>query len=418
MINVKCQTGIILFPQMTSVLQAAVVLCLVSFSICSNSNIEFLEDVGTVQHEKVGFVLGVWDMFHQGHENVIRSVATKCDKIIIGIHKSEFVEKYKNVKPFMSTENREILVRTALTTIISIPNIVIIIDSHEEAYQLYPITTVFHGDDWEESAYRKWIGEDILEKYKVSLVVTLSIIYFIMLIYLSSVEFFPYTKYISSTSLRNKINENPVGFFVNPGLGKISSPEINTLSILYDEIGGIWMNFSFQTYLYLAGKYPLEPNIGFVPQWINNCSIGRASEEFCKLSVWIFSQSPDQIRQIASNCICNDDKERLIINLPHGRSGKGDKLLINKIEEEYQIGNIKVKEYYTHQRGYINYDKWLSNPENSFTNPIPDGEKPKLLVIASWNSIFKDFYRIWKQNIENLIALDEFDVVSSLFFKV
>lgn len=122
--------------------------------------------------KKVGFILGVWDFFHEGHEILIQNVVKRCDELVIGVHRSEFVETYKNKRPFMTTENRETLLLT-YANFINIPVTVIIVDYHEEAYSKYPITTVFHGDDWEESKYRKWIGEDILQKYNISYVIHL-----------------------------------------------------------------------------------------------------------------------------------------------------------------------------------------------------------------------------------------------------
>lgn len=230
-------------------------------------------------------------------------------------------------------------------------------------------------------------------------------------------EFFPYTQFVSSTQLRKHVNENPIGYINFPGLGKFSMPETNTLSILYDEIkGGIWVSFSIKPYLVTKEQYPPEvPNIGIMPKIVNNCKIGNGIEELCKLKVWVFSITPPFITDIVNNCSCNDDEERLIVNIPHGRSGKSDFIIDENYKSNYSFGNFKIKDYYFDIRGYISFDKWLKNPENTFKNPIPSNEKPKVLVAASWNSSFRTYQRLWTIYIQQLINLNEFDVVSINF---
>ena len=44
---------------------------------------------------RIGYAVGVFDLFHYGHQNLILESIKKCDKIIIGVHTDKFVESYK-----------------------------------------------------------------------------------------------------------------------------------------------------------------------------------------------------------------------------------------------------------------------------------------------------------------------------------
>ena len=43
----------------------------------------------------VGYAVGVFDLFHYGHKNLINESLKRCQKLIIGIHTDDFVESYK-----------------------------------------------------------------------------------------------------------------------------------------------------------------------------------------------------------------------------------------------------------------------------------------------------------------------------------
>lgn len=225
----------------------------------------------------------------------------------------------------------------------------------------------------------------------------------------------PYSYNVTTSALRKHIEDYPIGYINNPGKGRVSMPETNTLSILYDEIGGgVWMTWSLRSFLHVSDQYPASPASLFAPMYYSNCRIDKGIKELCKLKVWVTSASPRDVKSIATNCVCNDDKERLIVNVPHGRSGKFDAQEIgSNFRSDYVSGNFIVKDYYLDKRGYINFDRWLKNSDNKFINTIPStvNQKPKVLVISSWNSIFKQYEKIWTMNIKKLIELDEFDVV-------
>ena len=52
------------------------------------------------------YAAGVWDMFHVGHLNLLRSAKALGDILIVGISTDELVLEYKGHHPLLSYEDR------------------------------------------------------------------------------------------------------------------------------------------------------------------------------------------------------------------------------------------------------------------------------------------------------------------------
>jgi len=125
----------------------------------------------------VGYATGVFDLFHIGHLNILRNAKAMCDKLIVGVSTDELVKK-KGKKCKIPFEQRIEIVRSIKFVDLAIPQTTV--DKVEE-YKKLRFDRVFVGDDWYGN--RNW------RAYESKL---------------DQVEFiyFPYTKGISSTSLR------------------------------------------------------------------------------------------------------------------------------------------------------------------------------------------------------------------------
>lgn len=139
----------------------------------------------------IGYVVGVFDLFHYGHENLILESIKRCDKIILAVHTDKFVESYKR-KP----NDNEILRKDNLLNFLKSLNlniefeVCIIDDNHIKLIDKYNINTIFHGTDWEIESYKKQIKyyEDKMDSKNIK------------------IELIDYTKGISTSDiLKNNI---------------------------------------------------------------------------------------------------------------------------------------------------------------------------------------------------------------------
>ena len=132
----------------------------------------------------IGYTTGVYDMFHIGHLNLLKNAKGMCDKLVVGVTVDELVS-YKGTKSIIPFEERIEIIRSIKYVDAAIPQ-----------ENLDKVTTckklkadyLFVGDDWYETekwqAYEKELSE-----------IGTKVIYF------------PYTKHISSTKLKKKINK-------------------------------------------------------------------------------------------------------------------------------------------------------------------------------------------------------------------
>ena len=134
---------------------------------------------------KIGFTDGVYDLFHVGHLNMIRKSKELCEYLIVGVHSDEIVESYKNRKTIINEEDR----REIVGAIKEVDKAVINYTRDKiELWQKYHFDVIFIGDDWKGT--ERWNAfEKQLAKVGVS------------------VEYIPYTKRISTTKIREKMEK-------------------------------------------------------------------------------------------------------------------------------------------------------------------------------------------------------------------
>ena len=132
----------------------------------------------------IGYTAGVYDMFHIGHLNLLRNAKSICDKLIVGVTTNELVS-YKNKKAVIPFEDRCEIVRSCKYVDLIVPQ------ENMDKFEMWKklkFDIMFVGDDWFNTD--KW--NDIEKQFKE---VAVKIIYF------------PYTKKISSSMLREKLKD-------------------------------------------------------------------------------------------------------------------------------------------------------------------------------------------------------------------
>ena len=134
---------------------------------------------------KVGYTTGVFDMFHIGHLNILRRAKEQCEYLIVGVSTDELVQMYKNKTPIIPFEERKQIIEA----IKYVDEVVPQVDRDKlKAQEKIKFDVMFVGDDWKGKPLFVEVEKELRNR-GVDLV------------------YFPYTKSISSTILRGKIND-------------------------------------------------------------------------------------------------------------------------------------------------------------------------------------------------------------------
>lgn len=134
----------------------------------------------------VGYTTGVYDMFHIGHLNVIRSAREHCDFLIVGVSTDELVQKEKNKMPVIPFEERVQIIQALkyVDKVVPQPD-----KDKISAWRKYHFDKMFVGSDWKGTP--QW--EKIEEQFKPLGV---------------EIVYFPHTDGISSTKLTEILKKN------------------------------------------------------------------------------------------------------------------------------------------------------------------------------------------------------------------
>ena len=136
----------------------------------------------------VGLLMGVFDLFHIGHLNLIRRAKAQCRYLRVGVLADELVYSFKQIRPTIPQEERMEILR-ALRDV----DEVVLIETQNDVSRLNewrkrPFDCFFSGDDYAGNPYWAWEQEE-LRKLGADIV------------------FFPYTKERSSSMIRRELKE-------------------------------------------------------------------------------------------------------------------------------------------------------------------------------------------------------------------
>lgn len=140
---------------------------------------------------KIGYIAGVFDLFHVGHLNLLKRAKERCEYLIVGVLTDELVIHFKNNPPYIPFEERREIIEALKVVDEAVPVTAENIEKLK-AWDLYHFDCLFSGDDYSGNPY--WIEDkkNLQERG-------------------SNIEFFPYTKGTSSTmikaAIRAQINE-------------------------------------------------------------------------------------------------------------------------------------------------------------------------------------------------------------------
>jgi glycerol-3-phosphate cytidylyltransferase len=133
--------------------------------------------------QRIGYVPGVYDLFHIGHLNVLRNAREFCDVLIAGVVSDDIAQRNKGITPIVPIEERLAIVESVRY----VDRAVVEDVPHKlTMWERLGFTVIVKGDDW-----RGTDRGDKLEQDFAPLGVTIAYV--------------PYTPQTSSTILRRVI---------------------------------------------------------------------------------------------------------------------------------------------------------------------------------------------------------------------
>ena len=138
-----------------------------------------------MEHYNVGYVAGVFDLFHIGHLNLFKNAKSACDYLIVGVLEDDLVIHYKGKAPFIPLNERLAMVESCKYVDKAVPvnfeNI-----GKRAAWEIYHFDCLFSGDDYADNP--GWA----VERQQLQEVG-------------SDIQFFSYTKSTSSTQIKRAL---------------------------------------------------------------------------------------------------------------------------------------------------------------------------------------------------------------------
>lgn len=134
----------------------------------------------------IGYVAGVFDLFHIGHLNIFRRAKEQCDYLIVGVVSDEQVIKSKKTRPYIPFDERLAIVQACryVDEAVEIPAGK---PDTEDAWHKYHFDVQFSGSDYASNPY--WLSKKVfLQQHGADMV------------------FFPYTETTSSTEIKEQIS--------------------------------------------------------------------------------------------------------------------------------------------------------------------------------------------------------------------
>lgn len=133
-----------------------------------------------------GITVGVFDLFHVGHLNLLERCKSMCEHLIVAVCQDDYVMQIKHKQPVYSDKDR-MRILAALKVVDEV--VPVSIEETEDKMLLlknHNFDVLFSGDDWKGSErYKK--TEEQFSKLG------------------ASIEYFPYTRGISTTQIKEKL---------------------------------------------------------------------------------------------------------------------------------------------------------------------------------------------------------------------
>ena len=144
--------------------------------------------MGLIMKKKLTiYTSGTFDLFHYGHLNILQKAKKLGSYLIVGVSTDELVKEYKKLKPIVNYKDREAIIKSIKCVDEVIPQIRFFDITQ---LQQYHIDIIVLGDDWKNKSFPEL--DRCLEALHIRMV------------------YVPYTKRLSTSSIKRKIIKNAV----------------------------------------------------------------------------------------------------------------------------------------------------------------------------------------------------------------
>lgn len=132
---------------------------------------------------KIGFTMGVFDLFHIGHVRLLKNASAMCDQLIVGVMTDEMVREYKSKSPVIPIDQRLEVVASCRYVDVAVAQAT---RDKIDAWHKYKFDVMFMADNWfRDEKFRE--AESALAKLGARVV------------------YFPYTEDTSSTMINDTL---------------------------------------------------------------------------------------------------------------------------------------------------------------------------------------------------------------------
>ncbi len=310
--------------------------------------------------ERVGMALGVFDFCYDGHVNLLYNAANRCDRLVVGVHTDEEVERYKGVRPMNSA-----LERRARIEALGLADVVEIESDREVLCRRHGVDVVFHGDDWDRDAYMDHWGRDRIDELGVE------------------IELLSHTPGVDSTGMRRDTPR--VGWWIYSKVAGWDRTHIfDHLDRYYEHVGGVWIAGEKGREAVKA-EHPDAPCAWIPPATpLDDVCSHAAALELDVLVIAHFNYEP-LVKALEAR-----GRPVQVVVLSHGRSGKsGTSADVHResgADPETGIvrrGCVTIHDWSYDEGSYGHLDSFLERG-GSLTNPVPGRDRPRLLVLPTW----------------------------------
>ena len=136
----------------------------------------------------VGYTCGVFDVFHVGHLNLLERCKELCSILIVGVCNDEYVREVKHKEPVYLQEDRVRILKALKVVDDAVLVDIATTDDKMLALKKFHFDVLFSGDDWKGTERYNRTEKQFAELG-------------------ASIEYFPYTKGISATLIKQKLKK-------------------------------------------------------------------------------------------------------------------------------------------------------------------------------------------------------------------